>query len=59
MISFALQKHLSLIGSNLFIFAIISFALGETASKYCYDLCQRVLCLSRSFMVNGSRVFYA
>ena len=29
MVSFAVQKHLSLIRSNLFIFAFVSFALGD------------------------------
>ena len=47
-VSFAVQKLLSLIRSHLFIFAFISFALGERSKKYCYDLCQRVfyLCFS-------------
>ena len=41
MISFAVQKFLSLIRSHLFIFAFISFALGDSSKKkkdFC-DLC--------------------
>ena len=45
MVSFAVQKLLSLIRSHLFIFAFVSFALGNRSKKYCYDLCQRVFCL--------------
>ena len=46
MVSFAVQKLLSLIRSHLFIFAFISFTLGDGAKKiYCCDLCQRVFCL--------------
>ena len=45
MVSFAVQKLLSLISSHLFIFAFISFALGDVSKKYCYDLGQRVFCL--------------
>ena len=43
MVSFAGQKLLNLIRSHLFIFAFISFALGDRSKKYCYNLCQRVL----------------
>ena len=45
MVSFAMQKLLSLIRSHLFIFAFISFALGNIPKKYCYNLCQRVFFL--------------
>ena len=46
MVSFAMQKFLSLITSHLFTFAYISFALGDRSKKeYCCDLCQRVFCL--------------
>ena len=45
MVSFTVQKLLYLIRSHLFIFAFISFALGDKLKKYCYDLCQRVFCL--------------
>ena len=45
MVSFAVQKLLSLIRFHLFIFAFISFTLGDGSKKYCYDLCQRVFCL--------------
>ena len=44
-ISFAVQKLLSLIRSHLFIFVFISFALGDRSKKYCCDLCHRVFCL--------------
>ena len=37
-------KVSSLIMSYLFIFAFISFALGDRLKKYCYDLCQIVFC---------------
>ena len=41
MVSFAVQKLLSLIRFHLFI-----FALGNRSEKNnCYDLCQRVFCL--------------
>ena len=45
MVSFAVQKLLSLIRPNLFTFAFISVALGDSSKNYCYDLCQRQLCL--------------
>ena len=55
MVSFAVQKLLSLIRSHLFIFAFISFALGHRSRKNLYSLRQRGICLfsSRSFMVSG------
>ena len=43
-VSFDVQKLLSLIRSCLSIFAFISFALGDESKKYCYDLHQRVFC---------------
>ena len=45
MASFAVQKLLNLIRSHLFIFAFISFALGDGTKKHYCDLCQRVFCL--------------
>ena len=36
---------LSLIKPCLFVFAFISFALGDKPQKQSYDLCQRVFCL--------------
>ena len=45
MVSFAMQKFLSLIMSHLFIIAFISFAWEIDLRKHCYDLCQRMLCL--------------
>ena len=41
MVSFAVQKLFCLIRFCLF----ISFALRDRSKKYCYDLCQGVLCL--------------
>ena len=29
----------------MFIFAFVSFALGDRSKNYCFDLCQRVFCL--------------
>ena len=43
MVFFALQKILSLIRSLLFIFAFISFALGDGTKKHYCALCQSVL----------------
>ena len=45
-VSFAVQKLLSLIRCHLFIFDIISFALGHKSKKKknCYNLCRRVFC---------------
>ena len=43
MVSFAVQKLLSLISSGLITFAFVSFAFrGNTI--YCYDLCQSAFC---------------
>ena len=44
-VCFAMEKLLSLISSNLFIFTSISFALGEGSKKNCYNLCWKVFCL--------------
>ena len=48
-VSFAVKKLLSLISSHFFIFAFISFALGDRffppQPPNFYDLCQRVFCL--------------
>ena len=41
-VSFAVQKLLSLIRTHLFIFVFISITLGQKG--YCCDLCQRVFC---------------
>ena len=50
-VSFIVQKLLSLIRSHLFIFTFISITLGGN----CCDLCQSVLPMfsSKSFMVSG------
>ena len=57
MVFFAVQRLLSLIRSHLFIFAFVSFALGDRSKKYCFDLCQRFMLKfsSRSFMVSVLR----
>ena len=45
-VSFVVQKLLSLIWSHLFIFAFISITLGGGDHRgSCCDLCQRVFCL--------------
>ena len=44
MVSFAVQKRLSLIKFHLFIFAFVFFAL-DPKKKNCYILCHRVFCL--------------
>ena len=44
-VSFVVQKLLSLIISHLFIFAFISSNLGGGHRGSCYDLCRRVVCL--------------
>ena len=44
-VSFAVQKLTSLIRCHLFVFAFISFALGDRFKKYGYNLCQRMFCL--------------
>ena len=44
-VSFAVQKLLSLIRSHLFTFVFISIALEGGHRGSCCDLCQRVFCL--------------
>ena len=56
MVSFAVQKLLSLIKSNLFIFAFIYFALGDRSKKiFLHFMSKSVLPVfsSRSFMVSS------
>ena len=59
MISFAMQKFLSLIRPHLFIFVFISFALGdkykkkEKKRKLLQFISKTVLCFPLSFMVSG------
>ena len=50
---FAMQKLISLIRKHLFIFAFVSFVLGDRSKKYCYTS-ENVLPMfsSRSFMVS-------
>ena len=58
MVFFPVQKLLSLIQPHLFIFAFISFALGDRFKKYCYDLCQRLFCLCSPLGVSGFQVWF-
>ena len=44
-VSFAVQKLVSLIRSHLFIFVFISFTLGDRSKRYCCDLCRSVFFL--------------
>ena len=44
-VSFIVQKLLSLIRFHLFIFIFISNTLGGGHRGSCFDLCQRVFCL--------------
>ena len=44
-VSFIVQKLLSLISSHLFIYAFISITLEGAHRGSCCDLCQRVFCL--------------
>ena len=57
MVTFAVQKLLSIIKSHLFIFVFISITLGNGSKKkkQCCNLCQSVLLVffSRSFVVYG------
>ena len=45
-VSFTVQKHLSFIRSQLFIFVLISITVGGGSKRSCCDLCQRVFFLS-------------
>ena len=45
MVSFSVQKFLSLIRSHLFIFVLISLLKNVDPKSCCCDLCQKVLCL--------------
>ena len=58
MVSFAVQKLLSLIRSHLFVFAFISFALRDRSKKYCYKFCQSVFCLCHVLKVLWFQVSY-
>ena len=53
-VSFVVQRLLSLIRSHLYIFAFISITLGGGRRGSCCDLCQSVLPIfySRSFIVS-------
>ena len=56
MVSFAVQKLLSLIRSHLFIFAFISFALGDRSKiilLQCMSKSVLLMFSSRSFMVSS------
>ena len=59
MVSFAVQKLLSLIRSYVFIFAFLSFALGDWPKKtLIYDLCHRMFCLCSLLGVLWGHVLY-
>ena len=45
MVSFAVQKLISLIRSHLFILLLFLLPWGTNLRKHCYDLCQRMFCL--------------
>ena len=45
MVSFAVQKLISLIRSHLFIFVFIFITLGGGSKRSCCNLCQRMFCL--------------
>ena len=51
MVSFAVEKLLSLIRSHILIFAFISLVLKDKSKIYCFGLRQRIFCLfsSRGF----------
>ena len=53
MVSFAVQKFISLIRSHLFIFVFISFAWETDPRRHWYDLCQNILLMfsSRNFVI--------
>ena len=44
-VSFTMQKLLSLVRSHFNIFAFVPFTLGDRSEKYYCDLCQRMFCL--------------
>ena len=50
-VSFVVQKLLSLVKSHLFIFAFISITPGGGSQRICCDLCQRVFCLGHSIIL--------
>ena len=50
-----MQKHLSLVRSHSFIFAFVSFGLGNSLKKYCYDLHQSGLSCNREGSRSGKR----
>ena len=58
MVSFAVQKLLSLTRWHLFIFAFVSLAWGDIKKKYWYNLCQRVFCLCFLLGVSWFQVLY-
>ena len=53
LVSFAIQKLLTLVRSHLFIFAFVSVALGERFQIILLHLCRKVFFSSRSFIVSG------
>ena len=55
MVSFVVQKHLSLIRPHLFISVFIFIILGSGSKRSCFNLCHSVffLCFPLSFIVSG------
>ena len=51
MVSIAVQKLWSFIRPHLFVFAFISFALGDRSKKYCFDVCRRMFWLCSLLVV--------
>ena len=58
MVSFAVQKLISLIRFHSFIFALTSIALETDLRKHWYDLCQRIFCLCSLLGVLWCHVSY-
>ena len=57
-VSFTVQKFVSLIRCHLFIFSFIYFALGDRSKKCCNNLCQRVFCLCSFLGVSWFQVLH-
>ena len=58
MVSFAVQKLVSLIRSHWFIFVFISIALGDWLRKWLYSWCERMFCLCSPLGVLWCLVLY-
>ena len=58
MVSFPVQKHVHLIWSHLFIFALFLLPWETDLRKHWYDLCQRIFCLWSLIGVLWCHVLY-